>query len=74
MKLNITAVSIIRRMANIIGNNNSINTDNPPLSLETGDYSLFVVIGFALDDGTCTIYLFGKYQPYHLVRECHLRE
>ena len=29
MKLNITAVSIIRRMANIIGNNNSINTDNP---------------------------------------------
>ena len=29
MKLNITVVSIIRRTANIIGNNNSINTDNP---------------------------------------------
>ena len=32
-----------------------------------GDYSLFMVIGLALDDRTGPIDLFGKYQPYHLV-------
>ena len=34
-------------------------------------YGLFVVIGFALDDGTSAIDLLGEDEAYHLMGECH---
>jgi hypothetical protein len=35
---------------------------------------LFMMIGFALDDGAGAIDLFGEDEAYHLVGEGHLRE
>ena len=40
----------------------------------SSSYGLFVVIGFALDDGAGAIDLFGEDEAYHLVGEGHLRE
>ena len=33
-----------------------------------------MMVGFSLDDGTCTINLFGEGHAYHLMREGHHRQ
>ena len=35
---------------------------------------LFVMIRLVLDYCACPVYLFGKDEPHHLVRECHARQ
>lgn len=73
----IKAASFVRLPKYVVSNSVSFSLHNFSIccvSIYLLFFDLFVVVGFALDDGTGAVELFGEDETHHLVRERQSRK